>query len=162
MTNYPVMFNFRDVVSGDGFLSGVTLGGRALIVPEDGAWSIYGVRPAPIAESGQTPLEAFLNFKTAYKNVLFDLVEDSKSFEEFKKVAEKFYNETDSEEEKRWSDAVKAIRSGKVEIEESIAKLPKEDPENRPTFIMVSSMHEVGRITTADNIPDKFEFAAAA
>ena len=77
MTNYPVMFTFRDAVSGNGFLSGVTLGGRALIVhePEDQAWRIYGVRPAPIAESGNTPLEAFANFRNAYKNVLFDFAE---------------------------------------------------------------------------------------
>jgi len=162
MTLYPVMFTFRDVVSGNGFLGGVTIGGRALIVPEDGAWSIYGVRPAPIAESGQTPLEAFAKFKDAYKRVLFDLAEDAKCFDDFKKFAERFYFEPDSEEEKRWTDAVRAIRSGQVEIEESINRLPKEDPENRPAFISISQLQEKSRFTPTDNVPDQFEFAAAA
>jgi len=162
MSNYPVMFTFRDVVSGNGFLSGVTLGGRALIIPEDGSWSIYGVRPAPIAESGKTPLEAFANFRNAYKNVLFDLAEDAESFEEFKQKAEQFYSAPDPEEEGRWTEAFKAIRTGNVKIEESINNLPKEAPENRPAFISVLPVREMSRCTAADNVPDKLEFAAAA
>lgn len=162
MVNYPVMFTFRDVVSGNGFLSGVTLGGRALIVPEDGSWSIYGVRPAPIAESGKTPLEAFANFRNAYKNVLFDLAEDADTFEEFKKQAEQFYSAPDADEESRWMDAFKSIRTGDVNIEASISALPREAPENRPAFISVLPVKEMSRCTSADNVPDKLEFAAAA
>lgn len=162
MVNYPVMFTFRDVVSGNGFLSGVTLGGRALIVPEDGSWSIYGVRPAPIAESGKTPLEAFANFRNAYKNVLFDLAEDAETFEQFKEKTEMFYSSPDADEESRWTEAFKTIRRGGVNIEESINKLPKAAPEDRPAFISVLPVHEMSRCSAADNVPDKLVFAAAA
>jgi hypothetical protein len=93
--------------------------------------------------------------------VLFDLIEDAKSFDDFKTAAEKFYFEPDADEEKRWTDAVRAIRAGGVHIEESIDRLPKEDPENRPTFFTVSR-YEISRFNSEDNVPDKFEFAAAA
>jgi hypothetical protein len=162
MTNYPVMFTFRDAVSGNGFLSGVTLGGRALIVhePEDQAWRIYGVRPAPIAESGATPLEAFANFRNAYKNVLFDFAESAATFEAFKQCAERFYAEPDIDEEKRWNDALQAIRAGNTPIDASLKDVPKEAPETRPSFISVQPMHEIKRYTATDNVPDSLAAAA--
>jgi hypothetical protein len=162
MTNYPVMFTFRDAVSGNGFLSGVTLGGRALIVhePDDQNWWIYGVRPAPIAESGKTPLEAFANFRNAYKNVLFDYAEGAATFEAFKQNVERFYAEPDNDEENRWNEALQSIRAGNVPIESPFTELPKESPENRPTFISVLPMHEIKRYTATDNIPDNLAAAA--
>ena len=51
---HPIMLTLRDVISGDGFLAGITLSGRALMRQEDGAWWMYGVRPAAIAEYGET------------------------------------------------------------------------------------------------------------
>lgn len=162
MTHYPVMFTFRDAVSGNGFLSGVTLGGRALIVhePQDQAWRIYGVRPAPIAESGATPLEAFANFRNAYKNVLFDFAESAASFEAFKECAERFYALPDADEENRWLEALQAIRAGSVQIDALLKDVPKEAPENRPSFISVQPMHEIKRYTATDNVPDSLAAAA--
>lgn len=164
MTNYPVMFTFRDAVSGNGFLSGVTLSGRALIVrePDEGNWWVYGVRPAPIAESGSTPLEAFANFRNAYKNVLFDVAEEAESFDAFKREVEKFYYEPDYDEENRWIEAVKAIRSGTVSMEPPFTEIPKESPEKRPTFISVLPLHKINRYSAADNVPDTLELAKAA
>jgi hypothetical protein len=164
MTNYPVMFTFRDAVSGNGFLSGVTLGGRALIVheAEDQAWRIYGVRPAPIVESGNTPLEAFANFRNAYKNVLFDFAEDAGTYEDFKARVEQFYAQPDADEENRWTEAFHAIRNGNIPIEAPFAELPKESPENRPSFISVQPLHEMKRYAATDNVADRLVFAAAA
>ena len=52
---YPLMFTYRDVISGDGFLAGITLSGRALMIKENDEWWMYGVRPGAIAETGKTP-----------------------------------------------------------------------------------------------------------
>jgi hypothetical protein len=39
MTNCPVMFTFQDTVSGNGFLSGIEIHGRAIMTREDdGKW----------------------------------------------------------------------------------------------------------------------------
>ncbi len=133
MSHYPLMFTFRDAVSGDGFLAGVTLSGRALMVKEgENEWCVYGVRPAAIAETGTTPQEAYLRFRNRYKDVLFDISGESKNFEDFRRETERFYYEPDAQEEQRWEEAFQNLRCGKVVPQEAfVCALPKENPENR-------------------------------
>ena len=98
VTVHPLLITLRDAISGDGFLVGITLSGRALMQKEDGKWWMYGVRPAAIAESGTTPQEAFQNFRTRYKEVLFDIAEEQRTFATFKKEVERFFYEPDHED----------------------------------------------------------------
>ena len=141
MPDYPVMFTVRDTVSGNGFLAGVTLTGRAIMCKEDEKWWVYGVRPGAIAESGTTPEEAFLRFRNRYKSVLFDLAEGMESYEKFRGCVEEFYLQPDNEEEARWMGAFHALRSGKVQPEPPFfCTLPKEDPDKRPTQITVERL----------------------
>jgi hypothetical protein len=164
MTDYPVMFTVRDTVSGDGYLAGVTLTGRAIITREDDKWWVYGVRPAPIAESGETPQEAFLRFRNSYKNVLFGFAGCSTKYENFREAVEQFYHQPDQEEEKRWVAAFCAIRSGEVKPEPPFfSALPKEDPDTRPTQIAVERLDkENTRYTSTDNVTDYCAMAKAA
>jgi hypothetical protein len=68
LNEHPLMITLRDAISGDGFLAGITLSGRALMRKEDdGKWWMYGVRPAALAESGTTVEEAFLHFRGRYQ-----------------------------------------------------------------------------------------------
>jgi hypothetical protein len=164
MSEYPVMFSVRDTVSGNGYLAGVTLTGRALICKEDGKWWVYGVRPGAIAESGATPEEAFLRFRNTYKNVLFDFAGSEEKFEGFKEAVESFYRQPDAEEEERWLDAYKALRSGKVTAEPAFfAALPKEDPDKRPTQISVERLDIAhARFNSTDNATDSLLMVKAA
>jgi|SRR3990172_3594167 len=164
MTNYPLMFTFRDTVSGNGFLAGITLSGRALMAKEgENEWCIYGVRPAAIAETGATPNEAYLRYHNRYKAVLFDMAEEAHDYDAFKKNVESFYSVPDAEEEKRWEDAFKALRCGEVVPEKPFSELPKESPEKRPSQIAVTRLdQEIGRFQASDNVPDIFVMAAAA
>jgi hypothetical protein len=161
MPNYPLMFTFRDAISGNGFLAGITVSGRALMVHEDDDWWIYGVRPGAIAESGQTPQEAFLRFRNTYKTVLFDMAEEFTSFDSLKNEVERFYHEPDKEEERRWTEAFQDLRSGKTQPEAPFSSLPQEAPETRPTQITVERLDGSGMIFAAsDNIPDLYSRAA--
>lgn len=164
MANYPLMFTFRDAVSGNGFLAGVTLSGRALMVKEgEQDWCIYGVRPAGIAETGVTPQEAYLRFRNRYKDVLFDIAEESRDYETFRRETERFYYEPSADEEQRWEEAVEALRCGKVVPEEQFfSDLPKESPEKRPSYVAVARLDEAQRFQASDNISDTFVMAAAA
>jgi hypothetical protein len=163
MTYYPVMFTFRDAVSGNGFLSGVTVSGRATLVREaDGKWWMNGVRPAAITEMGSTAPEAFANFRNAYRALLFDFAADAKNHADFKGAVERFYHEGDAEEENIWASAVEAIRNGDVAIEAPFTELPKESPERRPAGVSVEQLNETKRYTAADNVPDLFEVPMAA
>jgi hypothetical protein len=161
MIRYPLMFTFKDAISGNGFLAGVTLSGRALMVNEDGEWWVQGVRPAAIAETGQTPQEAYLRFRNRYKEVLFDIAGDCADFEAFKGEVERFFNEPHIEEERRWNDAVADLRSGKVTPEPPFTDLPREQPEMRPTQIFVDRLDKSDRDFAAiDNVPDMYVAAA--
>src|ERR1039457_2003600 len=84
LKHHPLLITLRDAISGDGFLAGITLSGRALMRKEDdGKWWMYGVRPAGLAESGNTPEETFLRFRGRYKEILFDLAEENHNFNGF-------------------------------------------------------------------------------
>jgi len=165
MPDYPVMFTLRDAVSGNGFLAGVTLSGRALMTKEsDGKWWVYGVRPGAIAETGSTPEEAFLRFRNSYKNVLFDMAEGARDYEAFRGAVESFYFQPDAQEEERWQEAFDAIRSGTfVPDDDFFGKLPKEPPETRPTQLQVARLDEQARrYMPTDNVPDYYAMPTAA
>jgi predicted RNase H-like HicB family nuclease len=157
MPNYPVMFTLKDAVSGNNFLASITLTGRALMQRDDeGKWWMFGVRPGAIAESGTTPEECFLRFRAAYKNLLFDFAEEASDFAIFRRSVEDFYNQPDADEQNEWLAAFNALRSGKAIPEEPFfAKLPKEDPEKRPTQLTVDRL-DMGKLRhmPADNVPD--------
>ena len=133
--HYPFLFNFREAVSGNGFVAGVTVsGGRALMLSEDGEWWMYGVRPAGLAETGETPQETFLRFMARLKTVLFDIAVEPSTYDEFRAEVERFLNERNDEEEKRWNAAQQQLKSGTVTPEGPFfSTLPKEAPESRPT-----------------------------
>ena len=163
MTHYPIMFTWRDVVSGNGYLAGVTLYGTALMAKEDDdKWWSYGVRPGAIADFGETPPEALNKFHERYKMVLYDIAEAALDFDAFRNEVEKFYNQPDREEEERWLQAVLAIRRGKVEVVTPFNALPVENPETRPTGVSIQALNEMKRFTPMDNVPDTYKFAAPA
>lgn len=165
MADYPVMFTVRDVVSGNGYLAGVTVSGRAVMCQEDdGKWWVYGVRPGAVAESGGTPEEAFGRFRNSYKNVLFDMAQECQTYEEFREAVERFYYQPDPDEEERWESAFKAIRRAGIPLDNDFfAKLPKQAPETRPTQLTVERLDkENARYKPTDNVNDYFALPTAA
>lgn len=163
MANYPLMFTLRDVITGEGFLAGVTVSGRALMVKEDdGYWWMYGVRPGAIADFAATPQEAFHKFRDRYKTLLFDMAEEASSFDNFKSEVESFYGQPNRDEESRWNEAFRTIRSGEMRVEPPFDSLERTSPQQWPTGISVVALHKEKRFSPADNVPDAYVFAAAA
>ncbi len=163
--HHPLMFTFRDMISGEGFLAGTTCSGRALMLQEDEKWWMYGVRPGAIAESGNTPQEAVFNFRNRFKEVLFDIASDCKNFPEFKLAVENFFYERSAmdQDEKKWEQAVKAIRSGQLVVEAPFPELKRQAPEDRPSGISVERLDgENKRFMPSDNVPDTYVLPAAA
>lgn len=160
--HYPLLVTFRDAVSGNGFLAGVTLYGRALILREEDKWWMYGVRPGAIAESGSTPQETFASFRERYRLTLFDIAEDAVNFEEFKATVENFYAQPDHFEENRWEEAFRAIRSGTMSPQPPFSDLKRIAPATVPTGIAVHRLDEERRFSATDNVPDTYMLPVAA
>ena len=115
MTRYPILFGFRDLVAGSGFVATIATEGRALLADEgeEGFW-MFGVNPGGIAGSGNTPVEAQTDFRQRYKSVLFDIASASRDFEEFKATVGRFFHEVNKPTAKEWDAAVQEVREGKV------------------------------------------------
>jgi len=164
LKEHPIMITLRDVISGDGFLAGITLSGRALMRHEDGAWWMYGVRPAPIAECGDTIEEAFSRFRNRYKEVLFDFAQEGGSFDDFKANVERFFFEPDAEgeDEQLWEQALKIIRATDCAVPDPFAKLPREAPETKPSQITIERLNRAdARFRPSDNITDTYSVPMA-
>lgn len=114
MTHYPLLFGFRDRVVGRGFLAGVAITGRALLIEDElGHW-MHGVNPGGFAAGGCDVGEAQRAFREEYRKVLFDIADSATTFEGFKRQVEEFFNETSESFAAEWRSAVDEVRSGKV------------------------------------------------
>lgn len=168
LKQHPIMITLQDTVTGDGFLARITLSGRALMRQEDdGKWWMYGVRPAGIAASGNNIDEAFLRFRARYKDILFDIAQENRSFEDFEAEVERFFAEGDSdnEDEQSWEHALTAIRSGACQAPPApFADLPRRSPEANPSFINVERVDVAAkgkRLMPSDNVPDTYAYSVS-
>lgn len=166
LREHPIMVTLQDTVSGNGFLARITLSGRALMRKEqdDNKWWMYGVRPAGIAASGDNIEDAFLRFRSGYKEILFDIAQESLSFEGFATEVERFFNENDvdNEDERLWESALTAIRSNSCQPPTPFANLPRRSPESHPSFIKVERVDSQAsdtRLMPSDNVPDIYAYS---
>jgi hypothetical protein len=114
MTKYPVLFGFRDLVAGNGFVAGVAVHGRALLVDEgDGFW-MYGVNPGGLAAGGKGHGEAQAEFRQGYRSVLFDIAAQATDFDSFRRLVLSFFDETNEPTRQEWGEALAGVRNGTV------------------------------------------------
>jgi hypothetical protein len=160
---HPLVFTLQNAIEGCGFLAGITITGKAVMERDDnGEWWMYGVRPGAIAAGGNTPNEAFLNFKNRYKEVLFDFAEECEGFAEFENVTESFFNAEDLEEEARWGRALEAVRRNDSALPEPFNELPRRKAEEVPVGIQIERLEDKSRkqFKPTNNIQDSMAQAA--
>jgi hypothetical protein len=160
--HHPLLFTFRDAVTGDGFLGGVTISGRALMEQDaDGQWWVYGVRPGAIAETGGTPQDAFLRFRNRFKEILFDIAGENKTFDDFKKEIERFFYEPDEIEERRWEEALALVREcNACPPKPFFSNLERKTPDTMPATVSVARLDQSTRLKPSDNVRDVYATAA--
>ena len=162
LKEHPLMLTLQDAVAGKGFLARITMSGRALMrLEDDGKWWMYGVCPAGIAASGNNIDEAFLRFRNSYKEILFDIAQESHKFQDFKAEVERFFNEPDSDnqDQQLWENALKAIRSASNPPPEPFSHLPRQTPEANPTHIKVERVNADTSFKPSDNVADAYIYS---
>jgi len=162
MSEYPLVFTVHDAIAGNGFLAGVTMSGRGLMVKEDDLWWMHGVRPAAITAKGETPAGAYLEFRSALTAALVDAAVEAANFEGFKAEVERFFYERDEAEERRWHEAGDAIRQGRVVPEPPFTALKREAPDVRPVVISIERLDQQRVFTASDNVLETYALSAAA
>lgn len=93
MKLYPLVFAFRDIIIGNGYVASVAMDGQALLVEEDdGDTWVHGVQPGGVAGGDAKERNLALNaFKTSYLSALFDIAAEVTSFDQFKARTQAFF-----------------------------------------------------------------------
>lgn len=155
----PLIFTYRDLVSGGGILAEVRVRGRALAVEEhDGIW-MYGVEPGDLAASGATIPEAHAAFRRSFTAVLFDIAEDASSFEDFAAQTRQFVNQANASVKAAWQEAVEAHRANRFVFGTAVQGMD-ELPADTPVAIDILKKTQAD-FTTAFNELDQEPALAA-
>lgn len=117
MKLYPLVFSFRDLIAGNGFVAAVAMDGRVLLAEEDDDdfW-MFGVQPGGIAGGNSQRAAAFSEFKKRYLSVLYDIAADVTSFDLFKKGVTTFFDEVNAPNLADWERALKEVRAGNISL----------------------------------------------
>lgn len=117
--SYPIVFSFRDLIAGNGFVVGVEIDGRALLVEESSSdvW-LYGVQPGGVAGGDATREVALMEFKRNYLSVLFDMAAEADSFESFEKDMRQFFFDENSPNAQEWAQALARVRAESVSLDD--------------------------------------------
>lgn len=150
MAHFPLLFGFRDLVAGRGFLAGVAVSGRALMLhdEEDGYW-MHGVNPGGMSAGGCDIGEAQRSFRETYRTILFDIAEDASSFDDFEAEVDKFFNDSSPDLLEEWKAAVQEVRTGQVEAE----WLPRVDSDSVKLAVAVALL-SAEDVAPSYNAPD--------
>jgi len=157
MTHYPILFGFRDLVAGNGFLAGVSVNGRALLMEDEvlGHW-MYGVNPGGLSAGGKDVGEAQRAFRETYRTVLFDVAADAAGFAEFDKEVRRIFYQTGGFLSE-WEEAVQDVRAGKVQAD----WLARVDSDRANLGIQVT-LRSAADLEPSLNEPDEQPVLAAA
>lgn len=129
ITHYPLLFEYKDLIAGNGFLAGVAIAGRALI-REDGEGScMYGIQPGGICADGDSQKEAVAEFRSVYRAALYDMAAEAPDFDGFRREVQCFFEDQDRVLAKTWTMAVAAVRQGDV-ASDWLGKQPADSPRN--------------------------------
>lgn len=129
MKRYPLLFNYRDLVSGQSFLAGVSTSGRGVLVEEtDGSWTMYGVYPGALAGVGDTRDAATSQFRDMYRAALYDMAETATGFDEFEAEVRSFFHDKNEVNEAEWNEAAQKIAEGETDGELRTQKAAEHPP----------------------------------
>ena len=128
MVNYPLLFEYRDLVAGNGFLAAIVVAGRALIREDDEGFWMYGIQPGGICADGDSQKEAAAEFRSLYRAALYDMAAEAPDFERFQHEVENFFQDEDRVLAGTWTEAVAAVRQGDV-ASDWLNKQPADSPQ---------------------------------
>jgi len=111
LTTWPLIFNYRCPVLGNGFMALVSFKGRVLAEQEAGGVWLSGVNPGGVAGGGCDFPSAQTELGRCVSDVLFDIAADVESFGAFAHAVEAFFRETDQAAGALWTAARTRVRA---------------------------------------------------
>jgi len=155
MKKYPMIFSFRNLIAGTGFVAGVDIRGQVLLSDEgDGFW-MYGVQPGGLAAGGEDRGTALCRFRDSYNSVLFDIAADAPDFANFRDQVIGFFAQINRPNAEEWSEALAEVRRTGLALD----GLNRVDADARTPGLSISEI-KMSQTTPAQNQIDSIEEAA--
>ena len=119
MNSFPLVFSFRDLVAGNGYVAAVEASGRIILEhdPDAGEWTLCGVNPGGIAGGAGEEKVAFADFRATFRGVLDDIAHEAANIEAFKAAVEAFVGQTNASAEAEWAALREQVRAGKLSLD---------------------------------------------
>jgi len=136
MQKLPLLFQFKQLVRGNGFTAGVQMHGRSILDESEGDVWITGVAPSSFAGGGVDRAAAFVEFRKAWVEILFDIAQEAASFDDFERECQSFLSESAEVVAEEWSTLLGELRSQKI----TDATLPSQKAEENPVRFDVSDL----------------------
>jgi hypothetical protein len=156
---YPLVYSFRDLIAGNGFVAVVSIDGRVLLEEEeDGDVWMYGVQPGGVAAGKTESTTVFTEFKKAYLSVLFDIAAEATSFDTFKAEVTTFFETVNDAFAKDWDLLVAAVRRENT----TLPDLKTVKSESKPPRLLVEEAAPAKIDASANEFDQIFQLSAAA
>ena len=153
MNRYPILFNYRELIVGNGFVASVESAGRCLMEDfgEEDVW-VRGVHPSGFSAGANDQKSASDAFQREHRVALLDIAHEASDFDHFKEMVHTFHAQKSRGGMKEWWEAVKRVRSG--EINSDWLKKVSADTEPKITVQCISLAGSEGVLaSTATPIP---------
>lgn len=145
--NYPLFLKYRGTTIGRGFVAEISVTARLLATQDEAGWWLYGVNPSAVAADGDTLDEAHVGLRETLRLVFIDFAEEAESFEAFSARVRTFFETTNSDVTREWSEAVDLVRARRV----ALGDLPKVAADT-PLDVTVE-LRRMQDMTPALNVP---------
>ena len=158
MRKLPLIFSFTQLVHGNGFIAGVRMTGRVLLVEGNGETWLNGVEPAGLAGGGVDRAAAFQDFHKNWVEVLFDIAQEARTFEEFDLETKRFLGTKANALTEEWNEALSVQRAEGYRD----PTLPVVDPEQHPVYFEVCELAPATSRPTKNEVRVELPLAFAA
>jgi hypothetical protein len=132
MKAYPLIFKFTRPIKTDNYHVVVSTRGRILMKQEFEKWWVYGVAPGGLAESGESPKEAYFNFMNSFWEIIQDISCEQQDYFSFMNDTNSFIKTASHPEEEEWQEARNTVRSNQMESDDPFNDLEKITRESYP------------------------------
>lgn len=121
----PLVFSFRELVIGNGFIASVQMCGRALMDEADETW-LTGIAPVGFSGGGMDRTEAFGAFRRAWFEILVDIANESADFASFRELSLEFLRSSQEAMTREWEEALAIVRANGV-TDDRLRRAPDEE-----------------------------------
>ena len=115
MTRYPIVYTYRDLIAGNGFVATVETTGRCLMEDfgENDVW-VTGVHPSGFSAGADNQQSASEAFQREHRVALLDMAHDAPDFDSFRVMVHDFHAQKSEIGEMEWWEAVRQVRAGTI------------------------------------------------